>query len=122
MSRRVTVTNPSRTAGPWGSAGGGAPPPAARGRLILKALRPATPMQSLAAGLSEQNVEDIAAYLQTQATFNATRVLAVTVSGLGEGVTGAVTSNPAGIRCPGTCTLNFVNGVTASLTAGVRGR
>ena len=90
----------------------------ASGSLILKALRTVTPMQSLAAGLSEQNVEDIAAYLQTQATFNATRVLAVTVSGLGVGVTGAVTSNPAGISCPGTCTFNFVNGVTASLTAG----
>ncbi len=90
----------------------------ASGSLILKALRTVPRMQSLAAGLSEQDVEDIAAYLQTQATFNDTRVLSVTVSGLGVGVTGAVTSNPAGIGCPGTCTFNFVNGVTASLTAG----
>lgn len=89
----------------------------ASGSLILKALRTVTPMQSLA-GLSEQDVEDIAAYLQTQATFNATQSLTVTVNGLGVGATGAVTSNPAGISCPGTCTFNFVNGVTASLTAG----
>lgn len=48
------------------------------------------------------------------ATFNKpTDTLTVSESGTG---TGTVTSNPAGIICPSTCTANFTSGATVTLT------
>ncbi len=51
------------------------------------------------------------------ATFNTTsNNFALTVAEAGTG-TGAVTSNPAGINCPTTCSANFASGTQVTLTA-----
>ncbi len=85
----------------------------ASGSLILKALQTVTPMQGI--GLSQQQVEDIAAFLQTQATFAPVRNLSVSVNGVsGNGI---VSSTPAGIDCPGTCSFGFVENGVISLSA-----
>ena len=49
------------------------------------------------------------------ATFNAESSLTVTVGGSGSG---KVTSTPAGISCPGTCSADFATGSKVTLTAG----
>lgn len=84
------------------------------GSLILKALDTVAPMQGIS--LTDQDVEDIAAFLQTQNTFNATNVLSVSVNGVALG-TGIVSSSPAGIDCPNTCSYNFVTDTTIILQA-----
>ncbi len=85
----------------------------ASGSLIHKALRTVGVMQSIS--INEQQVEDIAAYLQTQETFVTTQTLSVTVNG----VTGSdiTSSNPAGISCPGTCSFDFITDSVVTLTA-----
>ncbi len=51
------------------------------------------------------------------ATFNGTATsFALSVTRAGSG-TGAVTSNPAGINCGGTCTANYASGTSVTLTA-----
>jgi FG-GAP-like repeat/Abnormal spindle-like microcephaly-assoc'd, ASPM-SPD-2-Hydin/Divergent InlB B-repeat domain len=47
------------------------------------------------------------------ATFKLVFPLTVTLAGSG---TGSVTSSPAGISCPGTCSANFVSGTVVTLT------
>ncbi len=90
----------------------------ASGSLILKALQTITPMQGIS--LNQQEVEDIAAFLQTQASFSATRKLSVYLNGIsGNSI---ISSNPSGIDCPGTCSFDFVeNGVIALSAAYVAG-
>lgn len=54
------------------------------------------------------------------ATFNAqTFPLTVTVNGPSN--SGGVSSNPAGIACPGTCTFSYVSGTNVTLTAQAAG-
>jgi hypothetical protein len=48
------------------------------------------------------------------ATFQLARTLAVTLAGAGSGT---VTSTPAGISCPGTCSVGFADGVEVTLNA-----
>lgn len=85
------------------------------GSLILKAIQTVGVMQGLAAGLSEQDVEDIAAFLQTQATFAPAYSLSVNVTGVPG--TSIVTSDPAGINCPGTCSFDYIAETSVTLTA-----
>jgi Divergent InlB B-repeat domain/Matrixin len=64
-------------------------------------------------------VVNLAADRMVTATFAAppgSFTLTVTVDGTGSGI---VTSNPAGIHCPGTCAAPFTSGITVTLTAGV---
>lgn len=93
----------------------------ASGSLILKALQNVTSMFGIAADLGStsqeiaQAAENIAAFLQTQSTFEVTYPLTVNVVG----ATGIVTSNPVGIDCAsdGSCTYNFIPGATITLSA-----
>jgi hypothetical protein len=50
------------------------------------------------------------------ATFDA-QVFPLTVTVNGPANSGGVSSNPAGIACPGTCTFNYVSGTNVTLTA-----
>jgi hypothetical protein len=50
------------------------------------------------------------------ATFNTTTTFALTVTDAGTG-TGTVTSSPAGITCPSTCSANFASATVVTLTA-----
>ncbi len=84
------------------------------GSLIFKALKTVVPMQAIS--LTDQDVEDIAAFLQTQATFNDTNILSVTVDGADVEV-GVISSSPTGIDCPNRCSYNFVTGTTVTLQA-----
>jgi len=87
----------------------------ASGSLILKALQTVTPMQNIAISLNQQEVEDIAAFLQTRASFSATRKLSVYLNGIsGNGI---VSSDPSGIDCPGACSFDFVVDGVISLSA-----
>ncbi len=87
------------------------------GSLILKAIQTVDVMQGVAAGLSEQDVEDIAAFLQTQATFAPTNSLFVYVTGIPVSGTSIVTSSPTGINCPGACSFDYIADTTVTLTA-----
>ncbi len=93
------------------------------GSLILRTLRTNPTMVSVARELGDspeevrQAAEDVAAYLQTQATWVGTQALGVTVVGV-DGELGAVTSAPVGISCPGTCEGDFAEGAEITLTAG----
>jgi mono/diheme cytochrome c family protein len=85
------------------------------GSLIYKAVRDVPSMTWLEPVLSEQQIEDIAAYLQTLAVFEPTWTLTATVVGVTG--TSVVTSDPLGIDCPGDCTAGFLNGTQITLTA-----
>ena len=50
------------------------------------------------------------------ATFTVANNFALTVNAAGTG-TGTVSSNPAGISCPTTCTANFASGTAVTLSA-----
>gem|GEM_PF-2367379 len=86
----------------------------ASGSLIRKAIGTVSAMSWLSS-LSNQEVEDVAAYLQTTATFEPMWTVAVDVVGLTD--PGVVTSSPAGIACPGSCTMQLVNGTNVTLHA-----
>ena len=81
--------------------------------MILKAMQTVGPMQGI--NINQQQAEDIAAYLQTQATFVTTQNLSVTVTGLANSNT--ISSSPAGISCPGVCSFDFVTDAVVTLTA-----
>ncbi len=85
----------------------------ASGSMILKALQTVVPMQGI--NINQQQAADIAAYLQTQATFVTTQNLSVTVNGVT--ASNIVSSNPAGISCAGTCSFDFVTDSVVTLTA-----
>ena len=70
-------------------------------------------------GTATSCVVTLGADTTVTATFNTARY-AVTVNLAGNG-TGAVTSTPAGINCPGTCTLTVDHGSTLALTAAAAG-
>ena len=53
-----------------------------------------------------------------EAVFESSYTLTVTKSGTGDGT---VTSSPAGIDCGGTCSTDFINGTSVTLTATVSG-
>ena len=91
------------------------------GSLILTALENVSSMSGIQASLGatplqvEQAAEDIAAYLQAQATFVTTNSLTVTVNGTT--TSSAVTSSPAAIDCPTACTTEQITGTSITLTA-----
>jgi phospholipase C len=62
----------------------------------------------------------MAANASVTAAFSAAGPVALTVALTGSG-TGMVTSTPAGINCPGTCSANFASGTTVSLAASPTG-
>ena len=83
------------------------------GAQIVQALNTVPAMSWLS--VDEQEAEDIAAWLQTQATFAPTWTVDVTVNGpAGAGV---VTSDPPGIDCAASCAAEFLDGTPVTLAA-----
>lgn len=93
----------------------------ASGSLIMHALEEVSVMSNIKSNLGstpqevEQAAEDIAAYLQTEATFVTTNSLTVTVNGIT--TSSAVTSTTAGIDCPDVCKVEQTTGTSVTLTA-----
>jgi len=91
------------------------------GSLILKALKTVSAMSGIKSSLGttdqevKQAAENIAAYLQTQATFSETHSVTVSVNGTSSA--GAITSNVSGINCPNECLLAYSEGTSITLTA-----
>jgi cytochrome c5 len=86
----------------------------ATGSLIHRAVQTVGFMGGLG-WLNRQQMEDIASYLQTQATFDP--VYELTVNAVGATGTNLVTSEPAGINCPNNCSMSLTSTVTVTLTA-----
>ena len=85
------------------------------GSLIGKAIETVPSMFFLQNDVSLQDMEDIAAHLQTFASFEPDWTLTVNVVGVTD--PGAVTSDPPGIDCANTCSAEFLNGTPILLMA-----
>ncbi|MDP6519847.1 MAG: c-type cytochrome, partial [Planctomycetota bacterium] len=84
------------------------------GSLIEKAIATVPAMSWLS--ITEQEAEDIAAYLQTQAIFLPTHTVSVSIAGTSDGAS-TVTSIPNGIDCPDACSTEWVDGTQVTLSA-----
>ena len=83
--------------------------------LIHHAIESLPIMNSLSGVLSDQQLEDIASYLQSQALFLPTHTLTVSVFGADGG--SLVTSDPPGIDCASSCSVEWVAGTPVTLSA-----
>ncbi|MCB9913552.1 MAG: c-type cytochrome [Planctomycetes bacterium] len=84
----------------------------ASGSLIAQAIATIPIMAPLIGQYGAQDIEDVAAYLQTQATFLPTRTLDVAVVG-----SGTVFSSPVGLVAPGADQVSWIDGTPVTLTA-----
>ncbi|MDP6518503.1 MAG: PQQ-dependent sugar dehydrogenase, partial [Planctomycetota bacterium] len=85
----------------------------ASGSQITQALADVPAMSWLM--VSEQETEDIAAFLQTKATFAPSWTVDVVVNGPPDA--GIITSSPPGIDCAGTCSAQYLDGTNVTLQA-----
>jgi mono/diheme cytochrome c family protein len=86
------------------------------GSLIRKAIATVPAMSWLGGSISEQDAENIAAYLQTQATFLPTHTVSVSIAGTTDAAA-SVSSTPSGIDCPGDCSAEWLDGTQVTLVA-----